>query len=82
MKVLKYILYAIIALVLLFVLIGLIVPEVSYGHKISVDKSIKDFIWFLDFLFPEMDKMYYCGNNNKNSKEDQDQLMVDMIVNH
>ena len=42
MKILKYILYAIIALVVIFLLMGMMNPEISYGHKITVDKSAKE----------------------------------------
>jgi len=42
MKVLKYILFVIIGLVLLFFLIGLIKPAVNYGHEITVNKSIEE----------------------------------------
>lgn len=42
MKILKYILYIIIGLVLLFFTIGLLKPSVSYGHEITVNKSAKE----------------------------------------
>jgi len=40
MKILKYILFAIIGLILIFFLIGLIKPVTKYGHTITVNKSI------------------------------------------
>ncbi len=42
MKILKYILFAILGLVLLFFLIGLIKPVTKYGHTITVDKPIEE----------------------------------------
>ncbi len=42
MKFLKYLLIAILALVLFFVLIGFVKPTVEYGHKITVNKSVKE----------------------------------------
>ena len=42
MKILKYILYIILALVILFFAMGFMMPSVSYGHEISVDKPVKE----------------------------------------
>jgi hypothetical protein len=42
MKFLKYPLYFIIGFLLVFFAIGLIQPSVSYGHEITVNKSIKE----------------------------------------
>ena len=42
MKILKYILYGIILLVLLFLSFGLFNPSVSYGHEIKVDKPLNE----------------------------------------
>lgn len=42
MKVLKYVFFFIIALVLIFFGIGLATPHVHYGHEITVDKSIEE----------------------------------------
>ena len=42
MKLLKYFLYLIIGLVILFFAVGLVTPSVSYGHEITVDKSLKE----------------------------------------
>ena len=42
MKALKYILYIILALVVLFFGIGIVQPSVSYGHEIAVDKAVKE----------------------------------------
>ena len=42
MKVLKYILAAIAIIVLAFFAVGFIIPEVEYGHKITVNKSINE----------------------------------------
>ncbi len=42
MKILKYILYAIIGLSIIFFAIGLMKPSVSYGHEITVNKSLKE----------------------------------------
>ncbi len=42
MKILKYILYVIVGLVFVFLAIGFIKPTVSYGHEITVNKSLKE----------------------------------------
>lgn len=42
MKILKFIIYAIIALIALFFLLGFIKPTIEYGHEITVDKSAKE----------------------------------------
>ena len=42
MKIIKILLFVIIALVLLFLLIGLVKPSIPYGHEITVDKSIEE----------------------------------------
>lgn len=42
MKILKYILFAIIGLVVLFFGMGIIRPSISYGHEITVDKPLKE----------------------------------------
>ena len=42
MKIIKYILLALLALFVLFLLIGLLKSSVSYGHTITVDKSVKE----------------------------------------
>ncbi len=42
MKILKIILFIILGLVLLFLLIGLLKPSVSYGHEIEVNKPVKE----------------------------------------
>lgn len=42
MKILKYILFALISLVLLFLAVGWIHPSVHYGHEITVDKSVQE----------------------------------------
>lgn len=42
MKILKYLLYFVVGLVLLFLLIGFIKPSVSYGHEITVDKPVQE----------------------------------------
>ena len=42
MKILKYILYGIVLLVLLYLSFGLFNPSVSYGHEIKVDKPLKE----------------------------------------
>lgn len=42
MKILKYLLFLLIALVLLFFAAGLIKPNVKYGHQITVDKPIAE----------------------------------------
>ena len=42
MKILKYILYAILILIVLFFGMGLLNKSVSYGHEIRVDKSIEE----------------------------------------
>ena len=42
MKILKYLLYIIIALIFLFFLMGFIKPTVQYGHEITVNKSKKE----------------------------------------
>jgi len=42
MKILKYLLYAVVALVVIFFAIGLLKPSVNYGHEITVNKSVKE----------------------------------------
>lgn len=42
MKILKYILFIIIALVVIFFVIGLAKPNVKYGHEITVNKPIEE----------------------------------------
>jgi hypothetical protein len=42
MKILKYILFVIIGLVVIFFAIGLMTPSVSYGHTITVNKSVEE----------------------------------------
>ncbi|MEM9546577.1 MAG: SRPBCC family protein [Bacteroidota bacterium] len=41
MKILKYLLYVIVALVLLFFAFGIFKPTVSYGHEVTVDQPAK-----------------------------------------
>lgn len=42
MKILKYILFTLIGLVLIFLAFGWIHPTVQYGHEITVDKSVNE----------------------------------------
>lgn len=42
MKILRYILFFIAGLIILFIVIGLIKPTVKYGHEITVEKSLKE----------------------------------------
>ena len=42
MKILKYVLYAILALIVLYLLLGFIKPEVGYGAEIVVDKPVEE----------------------------------------
>lgn len=42
MKILKYSLYVVIVLVILFFATGLMSPSVGYGHEITVDKPIEE----------------------------------------
>ncbi len=42
MKILKYLLYLVIALTILFFAFGIFKPTVSYGHEITVNKSAKE----------------------------------------
>ena len=42
MKILKYIIFVLIALVFLFLAIGFLKPSVNYGHEIIVDKTMKE----------------------------------------
>jgi hypothetical protein len=42
MKILKYIIFFLLAILLLFFLVGLLKPSVSYGHEILTDKSIEE----------------------------------------
>jgi len=46
MKVLKYILFVIIALLLIFLALGLLKPEVNYGHEIKVNKPLEE-AWYV-----------------------------------
>ncbi len=42
MKILKYLLFLIIGLALIFITIGFIKPSVSYGHEITVNKPLEE----------------------------------------
>ena len=42
MKILKYFLYVVVAIVIIFLAIGLLNPSVNYGHEIIANKSIKE----------------------------------------
>lgn len=42
MKILKYLFYLTLGLVVIVLAVGLLKPSVSYGHKISVNKPIKE----------------------------------------
>ena len=42
MKILKVLLYTFLGLVLLFLIIGLLKPSVSYGHEIKVNKPVEE----------------------------------------
>ena len=42
MKILKYLLFALAALFILFFAFGLLNPSVSYGHEITADKSVEE----------------------------------------
>lgn len=42
MKILKYLLFLIVGLAVLFFAIGLMKPSVSYGHEITVNKPLKE----------------------------------------
>ena len=42
MKILKYILFVIVGLAIIFFAIGFIKPSVNYGHEITVNKSLKE----------------------------------------
>lgn len=42
MKILKYLLIALVGLILLFILIGMIKPTVSYGHEITTHKPVQE----------------------------------------
>ena len=42
MKYLKYALYVILGLIIIFFLVGLLNPSVSYGYEVTVDKSAKE----------------------------------------
>lgn len=42
MKILKYLLFLLIALIVLFFAAGLIKPNIKYGHQITVDKPIAE----------------------------------------
>nr|MBX2872222.1 SRPBCC family protein [Saprospiraceae bacterium] len=44
MKILRYALLAVVALVLLFFAVGLLKPSIQYGHKITVEKPVKE-VW-------------------------------------
>lgn len=46
MKILKYILFIIIGLIVLFLAIGLLKQSVNYGHEITVNKPIQE-AWFV-----------------------------------
>ncbi len=42
MKILKYILFVLLAIVALFFIIGLMNPSISYGHTITVEKPVEE----------------------------------------
>jgi hypothetical protein len=42
MKILKYLLYIIVGLIIIYFAFGLLKPTVSYGHEITVDKPLKE----------------------------------------
>ena len=42
MKILKYLLFVIIGLVIVFFAVGLLMPTVHYGYEITVDKPLKE----------------------------------------
>ena len=42
MKILKYIFFVIVGLLIIFFAIGFIKPSVNYGHEITVNKSLKE----------------------------------------
>jgi len=42
MKILKYLLFTIIVLAILYFSFGLLNPSISYGHQITVDKSVQE----------------------------------------
>ena len=42
MKILKYLLFGVLGLIVIFFGIGLISPSVSYGHEVSVNKSVEE----------------------------------------
>ncbi len=44
MKILRYALFAIVAIVLLFFAVGLFKPSIQYGHEITVEKPVKE-VW-------------------------------------
>lgn len=42
MKILKYLLFVVVGLIVIYLLIGFIKPSVTYGHEISVNKPLKE----------------------------------------
>jgi hypothetical protein len=42
MKILKYVLFVILGLVILFFALGMIKPTINYGHEITVNKSVEE----------------------------------------
>jgi len=42
MKILKYLLFLLLAILVFFIAIGFVKPKVHYGYEITVDKSIKE----------------------------------------
>jgi len=42
MKILKYILFGLLALVVLFFAVGVLKPTITYGHEITVDKPLRE----------------------------------------
>ena len=42
MKILKYLLFVVVGLVIIFFAIGLLKPSINYGHEITVNKSVKE----------------------------------------
>lgn len=42
MKILKYLVFAILVFVLIFIIIGFLKPSIHYGHEFTADKSLKE----------------------------------------
>ena len=75
MKILKYILIAILVLTILFFAVGFIQPSVSYGHEITVDKPLKE-VWAVTQDASKYDQWLEGFKSIELMKENKDNQVV------